>query len=210
MSRRISRPPASPTQSLLAARAGVDPLRAHHLTLAEAEIVTPEGHVAVTMDTGESPLAWLASRKGRDGRAMIEPMQLLAGERLRADFTRAQLMPRVTSNWSAAVADGRRGAGPGHFTDMTIAARQRVRQALAAAGPEFSGLLIDVCCFLKSLAQIESERGWPARSAKVVLQLGLDRMARHYGLTRVARGKPGADVLTWLAEDAVFTVGAGE
>ena len=36
------------------------------------------------MDEAESPLAWLARRKGRDGRALIEPVQLLAGERLRA------------------------------------------------------------------------------------------------------------------------------
>lgn len=195
---------------LLAERAGVEPLRARHLQLAEIRIATGDGTLAVTIDAAESPLAWLARRQGRDGRAMIAPVQLQAGERLRADFTCAQLMPRITANWSAAVADGRRGASPGHITDMMVAARQRVRYALDAAGPEFSGLLVDVCCFLKGLAQIEGERGWPSRSAKVVLQLGLDRLARHYGLTRVARGKAGGEVRTWLAEDAAFTVGARE
>ena len=197
-------------QAALAQRAGVDALRARHLQLADAEISTRDGSMRVTLDAAESPLAWLARRKGRDGRAMIEPVQFQAGERLRADFTRAQLMPRTTSNWSASVADSRRGANPAHFTEAMIAARQRVRQALDAAGPEFSGLLVDVCCFLKSLAQVESERGWPSRSAKVVLQLGLDRLARHYGLTRVARGKPASEVRSWLAENACFTVGFGE
>jgi hypothetical protein len=185
----------------------VDPARAKHLELAERRIVEPAGIATVIVDQSESPLAWLARRKGRDGRPLIEPVQLLAGERLRAEFTRAQLMPRVTANWSAPVSDGRREANPAVFTETVIGARQRVRHALDAVGPEFSGLLIDVCCFLKHLPEIERERGWPARSGKVILQLGLDRLARHYGLAQVARGRARADVRTWLADDVAFSVG---
>ena len=154
------------------------------------------------MDEAESPLAWLARRKGRDGRALIEPVQLLAGERLRAEFTRAQLMPRITSNWSAV---GRRRPARRIVRDVhrtVIGARQRVRAALDAVGPEFSGLLVDVCCFLKRLEEVERERSWPPRSAKVVLQLGLDRLARHYGLRGEAHGRGKAAVRTWLADDA--------
>jgi hypothetical protein len=153
---------------------------------------------------------WLAHRKGRDGRALIEPVQLLAGERLRAEFTRAGLMPRITANWSASVADGRRGASSAPFTESVIAARQCVRHALEAVGPEFAGLLVDVCCFLKGLVDIERERNWPQRSAKVVLQLGLDRLARHYGLRTEARGRGTAKLRTWLADDVEFVVGVGD
>jgi len=184
----------------------IDPFRAQHLDLAERALDGAGG--LVTIDDAESPLAWLARRKGRDGRRLIEPVQLQAGERLRAEFTRSQLMPRTTSNWSASVADGRRGAGlPATFTEAVIAARQRVRHALDAVGPEFSGLLLDVCCFLKGLADVERERGWPPRSAKVVLQLGLDRLARHYGFGAQARGRARAPVRTWHAPEAEIAVG---
>jgi hypothetical protein len=206
---RPKSPPALLPQRQLAERAGIDPLRAQHLELGNREIETAAGARGVTVDEAESPLAWLARRKGRDGRALIGSVQLQAGERLRAEFTRAQLMPRTTSNWSAAVADHRRGGSFGNITDTVIAARQRVRHALDAVGPEFSGVLIDVCCFLKGLADIERDRGWPARSGKIVLQLGLDRLARHYGLNTVARGRDRPQVRTWLADDASFTVSAG-
>ena len=90
------------------------------------------------------------------------------------------------------------------MTDLVIASRQRVRLAMEACGPEFSGLLIDVCCFLRGLEEVERERGWPLRSAKIVLQLALDRLARHYGLCDEARGDANARVRTWLAADAAF------
>ncbi|MCX7314297.1 MAG: DUF6456 domain-containing protein, partial [Alphaproteobacteria bacterium] len=85
-----------------------------------------------------------------------------------------------------------------------------VAPQLDAAGPEFSGLLVDVCCFLKRLEEVERERRWPPRSAKVVLQLGLDRLARHYGLEGRARGGGNASVRTWLADDANFVVGVSD
>ena len=187
------------------ANSPVDPFRAQHLALVQHTLHHTEG--AVTLDQAESPLAWLARRTGRDGCSLIKPQQLQAGERLRAEFTRAQLMPRTTSNWSATAADDRRAGGAGtNFTEAVIAARQRLRHALDAVGPEFSGLLLDVCCFLKSLADVERERGWPPRTAKVVLKLGLDRLARHYGFAAETRGRNRAPVRTWLAPDAKFVV----
>ena len=142
--------------------------------------------------------------QGQDGAPRILPHQLAAGERLRAEFTRAHMMPRVTANWSAAGGSGARGSAGATPTDTMIAARQRVRHALEAVGPEFSGLLLDVCCFLKRLDDVERERRWPARSAKLVLQLGLDRLARHYGFDRAARGRAKAAMRAWAAESAVI------
>jgi Domain of unknown function (DUF6456) len=83
----------------------IDPFLGQHLELERRELQTPSGRARVNIDTAESPLVWLARRKGRDGHALIEPVQLQAGERLRTDFTRAQLTPRVTANWTSVARD---------------------------------------------------------------------------------------------------------
>lgn len=176
---------------------GVDAFRRQHLRL---EPVRISEQTCVLSNAAESPLVWLARRKGRDGRPLIDATQLLAGERLRADFTRAQMAPRVTSRWDGAV-----GASPGAaltYSDVVLLARQTLRAALDAVGPEFSGLLLDVCCFLKGLDDVERERGWPARSGKLVLQLGLDRLARHYGYAAQACGPHRQAIRAWEAPDA--------
>lgn len=183
----------------------VDNFRKKHLALAKRQIVTEFGPAPVTIDEAESPLAWLARRRGRDGRPLISVHHLQAGERLRADFTLANLMPRTTSNWANPLVSGRRGASGAHannFTETMIAARQRVHRTLDSVGPEFAGLLIDVCCFLKGLEDVERERAWPARSAKVVLQLALERLSRHYGYAVETCGPAATRMRRWSMEDA--------
>jgi hypothetical protein len=187
----------------------VDDFRGRHLALAQQQIETEFGRVSVTVDEGESSLAWLTRRRGRDGRALVAPHQLQAGERLRIEFTRAHLMPRTTSSWESAISSGRRRGGgdqAASVTEVMVTARQRVHGALDAVGPEFAGLLLDVCCFLKRLEEIERERAWPARSAKVVLQLALERLARHYGYAGETRGRARSRVQTWLTDGAGFSV----
>lgn len=176
--------------------------RAQHLALGQKQVSTDRGNVSVLVDEAESPLAWLARRRGRNNRPLIEPHQLLAGERLRVDFTRANLLPRVTSNLENPASSRKRtGGNPGlNYTEAAIASRQRVNLALDAVGPEFSGLLLDICCFLKSLDDVERERRWPSRSAKVVLQLALDRLARHYGYAAQTSGASQGSLRVWHAE----------
>lgn len=185
----------------------IDRFRLAHMELGTREVMTDAGLARVLVNDSESPLAWLARRKGRDGATMISPAQFVAGEKLRADFTYAQMTPRVTSSWAAPTGQsGPGGRGAGEITDTIVAARQRVRLALQACGPEFSGVLMDVCCFLRGLEDVERERCWPSRSAKVVLQLALDRLARHYGLGGSGDSRS-ARLQSWLADDATFTTG---
>jgi hypothetical protein len=117
---------------------------------------------------------------------MLSEAEFDAGEKLRADFWFAQMTPRVTANWSLLLGagGGMRGApdiGP-DIKDSIIAAQERVRRALASVGPDLAGVLIDVCCYLKGLEASEKASGWPQRSGKIILQIALRQLARHYGL----------------------------
>jgi hypothetical protein len=179
----------------------LDRFRLQHMTPEEAVANSADGPARVTVNIAESPLAWLASRKDRRGRPLLSAVQFQAGERLRSDFTLAQMTPRMTSNWEGSPSDRRSGGSPAPMTERIVAARKRVHMAMDSAGPEFAGLLLDVCCFLKGLEDVERERQWPPRSAKLVLQLALDCLARHYGLRSELRGRSDSVMRSWSLED---------
>jgi hypothetical protein len=168
---------------------------AQHTVLKETLVEVNGVTASVSFNDTESPLAWLARRKGADGKPLINPVQLEAGERLRRDLELAQMLPSVTANWSGIGNAGSRGDTGQHISDMVIGARQRVGAALDAAGSDCAGVLIDVCGFLKGLGEIEFERQWPRRSAKVVLSIALSALAKHYGLAEKATGPTGGNGL---------------
>lgn len=140
------------------------------------------------VNPAESPLAWLRSRRGRNGQPLVDEASFLAGERFRADLALSGMLPRVTADWTMTPGGSswRGGLLP---TEVMIAAKQRVDKARTAIGTEFSSVLIDFCGFLKGLESLERERGWPARAAKVVVLLALAALARHYGLQNEAVGR---------------------
>jgi hypothetical protein len=137
---------------------------------------TSAGSRSVTINVAESPLGWLLSR------GLISQVQFDAGERLRWDWERSQLSPRVTMTWDAApVARGRGGdAGRPDLVGSQIDARCRFDAAVAAAGPGLSDILWRVVCSGEGMREAETALGWPARAGKVVLMLALDRVASYY------------------------------
>lgn len=148
----------------------------------------------VSVNAGESPLARLHFR------GLVAPVQFEAGEKLRRDFTLAQMTPRLGVDWSAPAVQGLRGGGAGeNLSDTVIAAKQRVGRAMAAVGPDLGDLLFDVCCHLIALEVAEARRSWARRSARVVLGIALDRLAAHYGMTVKART---AGIRVWQMEEA--------
>ncbi|KUO55294.1 MAG: hypothetical protein APF82_05075 [Sphingomonadales bacterium BRH_c42] len=127
----------------------------------------------VTVNLAESPLSWLHARGHIDDRLFD------AGERLRADYERAQLGACVTMRWDPVrvKSTGDTGLTPG---ERQIAARARFNGALREAGKGLQDILWRVVCAGEGLPEAEKGLGWPARSGKLVLRLALDRVADFY------------------------------
>jgi len=131
---------------------------------------------SVTRNLAESPLGWLFAR------GHVSRRQLEAGERLRHDWERAQLSPRVTMAWDAApIARARGVASPGiDLNGSQLDAKRRFEAAVAEAGPGLGDILWRVVCAGEGMRDAETALGWPARAGKLVLSLALDRIATYY------------------------------
>jgi hypothetical protein len=165
-----------------------------HRLLVTRKIMAPDGkETAVTVNEAESPLGRLRHRKYIDG------VQFDAGERLRRDFTLAGIAPRMGIDLTAPIVHNARGQkSEPPLTNMILAAKQRFSAAMRAVGPGLNDLLFDVCCHLRGLEEAERAKGWPIRSAKVVLVIALDRLADHYGMR--VRGR--ARLRGWQVEES--------
>lgn len=143
----------------------------------EAEVATPDG--PVRRNLGESPIAWLARRRGPDGQPWLTPVEAAAGERLREEFESLGTQGRMTMRWDATprVDGGRPGLAP---AERDVAARARIAKALAEVGPGLREILERVCLLGSALETAEQSLKLPRRAGKTVLKLALQRLARHY------------------------------
>ena len=173
--------------------AAADPFAAQHQLLTTTTITGRDGRkLHVTVNAAESPLTILRQR------GLIGAVECDAGERLRCDYTLAQLMPRMGVDLSATCTGGKRAAVQAYLPETVLAAKQRFIAAMRAAGPGLTDILFDVCCDLRGLDESEKSHGWPRSSAKVVLRIALNRLARHYGMDQSVSHAP---TRGWIREE---------
>lgn len=149
-----------------------------------AKTIDMPGHRAAAVrgarhaNRAEEPIAWLFAR------GKISERQFEAGVRLRHDFHSAAQGPRVTMAWDAGPVSRTRRAAPTPVdrSARELGAKARLDGALAAAGAGIADVLLRTVCIGEGLETAERAMGWPARAGKVVLCLGLDRVADFYRL----------------------------
>lgn len=159
-------------------------------------VMTAGATETIVVNRNESPLTWLASRRGPDGRAFLTADEVEAGERLRSDFEEAHRGPKLGQNWDGFLTMIDRGAKMGTVPMQDGPASERLRAALAALGPGLGDCALRVCCYLEGLETVEREMGWSSRSAKVVLKIALERLSAHYGLRLTGTG---SGIKAWRA-----------
>lgn len=156
----------------------------------------------VKVNDHESPLMRLFMRKTKTGQGYLTQEEFEAGERLRKDFERGQLQPRISANLEGNVGStGQAGFGDaGDIADFALDARKRLHKATERLGPELAGVTVDICCFLKGLEKVERERRWPPRSAKLMLKTALSLLASHYGIAGY-QNRAGGRIKRWGSLD---------
>ncbi len=182
----------TPQGQAFARRAGAkcDPFRAQH-----GEVSDLGG--GLRRDGAASALDALGRLKDETGAPYLSAIEREAAARLETDFERAQFRPRLTMHLAEPVRSGARtGDADERLTLGAMAARDRVMAALAAAGPGIADMLFETVCLSGGLNEAERALGWPLRSGKALVRLGLQRLAEHYGLTSGVR-RPGR-IEAWM------------
>ncbi len=167
---------------------------------AQHRIAAP-GPEASTVNLAESPLARLAFATAGESEAFLSPHQVEAGERVRRLAERARLQPRLTMSYSAAHVATKGAGHAAEIGDLAADAKRQLAEIHDVLPRDCAGVVMDVCGLLKGLQLVEAERGWPRRSAKLVLRIGLDRLAEVWGIGAVAVGSESRRARKWMAGD---------
>ena len=165
-----------------AAKTTTEPFARQHQRRETTALRDGGGARAVVVNRNESPLRRLAQPR-RSGASWLEADHVDAGERLMRDFEIGGLRQRVTASWDPTPRRDRGTRTPGaDLSDRALDARARLDRAIAVLGRDLAGVAMDICCFGKGVSQVERERCWPPRSAKLMLRTALDLLVDHYGL----------------------------
>ena len=143
--------------------------------------VMEEGGVACRVRglDGAGALRRLSALRDANGRPWLTGAELAAAVALREDWERTQAGLAPGANWRAPPIGSAPRAANGQ--EVAMAARcdshRRFTQKLAALAAPLRRIVERVCLYDDGVEALERAEGWPARSGKVALKLGLAQLA---------------------------------
>ncbi|WP_395645343.1 DUF6456 domain-containing protein [Terricaulis sp.] len=153
---------------------------AQHAPIIARVVMNGAAPAAVRGHEPNPALKRIAALRDANGASFLSPVELAAAAQLRGDWERGQAGLIRGSDWSAPPQGGA-ARGPGNAKEgaMTaqIDARRRVAEALDALAPPLRRVVERVCLNEEGLEALERAEGWPARSGKIALKLGLAQLA---------------------------------
>lgn len=154
---------------------------AQHLEIVARAVIDAEG--ALRPARGLDPnavLRRLGDLRSSDGKPWLSGAELAAATELRDEWERRQGGQMRGSDWTAPPI-GRAARGQSNAQEMQMARRcdsgRRVARALDALAPPLRRVVERICLHGEGLEALERLEGWPARSGKLALKLGLAQLA---------------------------------
>lgn len=168
---KVARDEAEPGEEFLA----------QHRSVVARHVIDADGALrGVRGFDPEGPMRRLAAMRGPGGGPWLTQAELAAAARLRADWDIGEIGLVRGSDWMAAPM-GAAARGPGNAQEAAMAhrcdARRRVGDALARLAQPLRRIVERVCLYEEGLEALERAEGWPARSGKLALKLGLAQLA---------------------------------
>lgn len=157
---------------------------AQHLEIQHRSVVDESGITLTVRGVArDTLLRRLGGLSNGAGVAWLNADELAAARMLRADWEQSQQGLTRGSDLAAAPQSGN-ARGPGNAQERRMAircdAQRRIAKALDELAQPLRRIVERVCLSEQGLEAIERDEGWPARSAKLALKLGLAQLASAY------------------------------
>ena len=163
------------------AATGEEGYLAQHEEIVDRDLIDSDGTIRRARGVAPSAvIRRLGAMRGADGAPWLSAEEIAAAERLRLHWEVGQVgLTRGSDLTAPPVGSAPRGLS--NAQEVALAARcdarRRVEEALAALSPPLRRVVERVCFNEDGLETLERANGWPARSGKVALKLGLAQLA---------------------------------
>lgn len=168
---RVAREAAEPGEAFIA----------QHETLVSRDVIGGDGGMRRVRGLDpEAVMRKLAALCGPDGRAWLSEAELSAAGKLRADWAVGELGLVRASDWTGAPM-GSSPRSAGNVQEAAMArrcdAQRRVADGLTRLAMPLRRVVEHVCLREEGMEALERSEGWPSRSGKLALKLGLAQLA---------------------------------